>query len=83
MIQKYIEKLNENDIKKFALKNEIDLTNEEQKVILSTIKEEWETILYKDPSFVFKKVKPKLKETTYKKIVELYSFYKEKYQNYL
>ena len=82
-IKQYVEKINENDIKKFASQNGIILTKEEVDVFLFHIKKDWRTIIYGNPTKIFEEVKDRLNPLTYQKMIELYTFFKEKYQNYL
>ena len=82
-IKQYVEKINEKNITKFASQNGVILTNEEVQLFLFYIKKDWRTIIYGDPSNIFEEVKHKLNPLTYQKMTELYTFFKEKYQNYL
>lgn len=82
-IKQYVEKINESDIQKFASQNGIVLTKEEIDVFLFYIKKDWRTIIYGNPTKIFAEVKDQLNPLTYQKMIELYTFFKEKYQNYL
>lgn len=74
LINKYVTL---NNIKKIAKKEGIILEDYETKIIYETIKKEWKTIIYSDPSFIFSNLKEKLKENTYKCILNLYNKYKK------
>lgn len=83
LIQKHVEKLTKEEIEAFAIQHGITLKEEETEVFLFYIKRNWKTILYGNPKRIFEEVKPKLEPKTYQKMIELYQFFKEKYQNYL
>ncbi len=78
VIQKYIENLTEEELEEFALKEGIKLLDEEKKVLYVYIKNYWETLLEKDSTFIFEKLKEKLQPKTYEKVIELYNKYKKK-----
>lgn len=77
IIGSYVNKLTKNDIKVFALNNNVNLTDNETNIIYQTIKQDWEQLL-RDPNPIFNKVKSELNPNTYNKIIELYSIYKKK-----
>lgn len=83
LIKQYIDKINENDIIRFACSNGITLKKEEVEIIQFHIKKNWKTLIHGNPEPIFQEVKTKLEPETYKKMIELYYFFKEKYQNYL
>lgn len=82
LIKIYINKLTINDIKEFASKNQIKLSDSELNIIYDTVKKDYE-LLIKDSDAVFKKVKKKISEENYIKIYNLFNEYKKKYKNYL
>lgn len=77
IIGSYVNKLTKNDIKVFALNNNVNLTDNETNIIYQTIKQDWEQLL-RNPNPIFNKVKNELNPNTYNKIIELYSIYKKK-----
>ena len=77
IIDSYINKLNKNDINKFALKNNITLTNEEIEIIYNTIKNEWK-ILLNNPNQVFSNLKSRISNNTYNNIIYFYNLYSKK-----
>lgn len=78
IIKEFVDKLKEEDIKSFALKERVTITDEEVKIIYMYIKNYWQ-IFYKDnPDTLFKELKEKLSEKVYNKIIELYTKYKKK-----
>lgn len=82
LIKIYVKKLSINDIKEFASKNQIELSNSELNVIYDTLKKDIELII-KDSDVVFKDLRKKISEDNYIKIYNLFSEYKKKYKNYL
>jgi len=78
VIKELVEKLSEDDIKNYALKENVTLTNEELKTIYMYIKNYWQDFYRGDCKELFIELKEKLKPNTYNKIIELYSKYKRK-----
>lgn len=78
IISKYINKLAKDDINKFALSQNIKLTNDELNIIYNHIKNDYQTFLTKDPNIILNKVKTEVRAEVYKKIIELYNQYKDK-----
>ena len=83
LIENYIQKIKPDEIKTFAKENGIILTIEETNILYQTIKKNWYTIIYEDPTPIFLEIKPKLNEQTYKKVKELFLYFKQKYQRFL
>ena len=77
-IKPYIDKLNKEDIIKFAKNNDVSLENYELDIIYNYIKNDWKTLIFGNPTPVFTDLKLKLKEETYNKCVTLYNKYKSK-----
>ena len=67
----------------FALKNGINLSEEELIYIYNVIKKEYQTIIYGNPRPILDDVKSKVEPLTYEKIENLYARFYEKYKNYL
>lgn len=70
-IKKCINNLKKDDIKTYAINNKIELENNELELIYNTIKVKWKEI-YDDGIKVINEYKNQLKESTYKKLLELY-----------
>lgn len=83
LIKNYIDKLSIEDLEKFANSKSILLTNSELNYVYSTIKDNWETIIYGNPTNIFNEAKENLNTHSYNKIIDLYNLYKIKYQNFL
>ncbi len=87
MIQKMIEnKINNltlNDLKILASNNNVDLNNQELNYLYNKIKKDWHTFLYNDPNPILTDIKNNINSNSYNKLLELYYYYKNRYQNYL
>ena len=70
-----------NDVINFALKNGIDLNNDEANLIFSYIKNDWRTIVFGNPRGILDELKEKLEPHNYSKIETLYLFFKDRYSN--
>lgn len=78
IISKYINKLAKDDINKFALSQNIKLTNDELNIIYNHIKNDYQTFLTKDPNIILNQVKTEVRAEVYNKIIKLYNQYKDK-----
>ena len=83
LIKNYIDQLTIQDIEKFASSKNILLTNNELNYVYSIIKNNWKTIIYQDPTNIFNEVKENLNTNSYNKIIDLYNYYKIKFQAFL
>lgn len=87
MIQKMIEnKINNltlNDLKILASNNNVDLNNQELNYLYNKIKKDWYAFLYNDPNPILTDIKNNINSNSYNKLLELYYYYKNRYQNYL
>ena len=82
MIKKYTKNITKEDIINFSKTQDTNLSKEEVDIIYDQLKNNIDNIL-EDANLELSKIKDKLEPTTYLKIQELISFYKEKYKNYL
>lgn len=82
-IQNYVDKITKEDIRAFANKNGIMLSDNEIAILYPILKKEWKAFLYSDPTPILNDLKTKLSSTTYEKGIELYLVMKEKYQSLL
>ena len=78
IIKKYINILTKEDIKRYALKENIEVTNEEITIIYNFIKTNYQEILNNNEKS-FYLLKQKLKPELYNTIISLYNKYKTKY----
>ena len=83
LIEKNIKSLTKEDIISYANSENVKLDNNEVNIIYNTIKSDYKTLLYGDSELIFNNIKSRINPTAYKKIYELYNFYKNKYKNYL
>lgn len=83
IIFKYIENITADDIKKFSLKENVQLSDSEINIILYYIKNYYNDLLYGDYNSIFEKIKSRINPTSYKKIFDIYLSYKSKYSKYL
>lgn len=83
IISDYIQKISLNDVIKFGNKNGVVLSNEEAKILFFYLKNNWEDLLYGDPTPIINEIKSELDINKLDKIVELFYFYRNKYGYYL
>lgn len=83
LIGNYVNKMTISDVKNFALSNNINLNNTELDIVYNTIKKNWYTLIYGDYTNIFNNIKDKFDTDTYKKIEELFFYFKNKYQKFL
>lgn len=83
IIENYIKNMKKSDITTFAKKNNISLEDNELNIIYETIKKDWYTIIYGNYNEIFEEIKNKINEKNYKKIEELFFYFKNKYQKFL
>lgn len=78
-LRSYINKITEQDIYNYALKEGITLLGDETRIIYTYLKNYWQVLLDDDSTFIFEELKEKLRDETYNKIVELYEKYKKQF----
>ncbi len=83
LIQNYVEKMTIKEINEFALQNGVSLSEKEASLILFYIQKDWRTIIHGNPRKIFDELEKELEPFTYQKMISLYYYFKEKYQNYL
>ena len=69
------------DVNNFAIKNGIELNDNELNIIYNYVKKEWRTIVFGNPRNILDDLKAKLNTNTYAKIEALYLFFKDRYSN--
>ncbi len=82
LIKNYIDLLSIDKLKSFALKNDINLNEEQLEYILNLTKNSWEDILINDDKY-FKLLQDKIDQSNLDKIRELFLYYKNRYKGYL
>ena len=78
LIREYVNRITLEDIKKFALTQGINLTEDEQNIIYTYVKKYYYTFIYGNPRTYLDELKTKVSSVTYSKIESLYTQFKEK-----
>ena len=78
LIEEYVNRMQKEDVNKFALRQGIILNEEELDTIFSYIKNNYKTILYGNPKEILLEIKEKVSSLTYNKIENLYMKFKGK-----
>ena len=81
LINEYVNRMSIEDVNKFAIKNGIELKNEELNLIYNYIKTDWRTIVFGNPRNILDDLKNQLDSKAYAKIEALYMFFKDRYSN--
>lgn len=79
LIEQYVNRMTIDDVNNFALKNGINLSNEEINLIYNKIVNNWKTIVFGNPRRLLDELKNQLNEENYQKIENLYVFFKNRY----
>lgn len=83
LIKNYITNLTPIQVKQFATKNHVALTEEEANYFTKVIRENWETLLYRDPTPIFQDIKNHVRNEIYEQAVQGFQEAKKKYQAFL
>ena len=83
LIRNYINKLTIDDINSVALKNNINLNDNELNYICNQVKNNYENLLYGDSTNIFNDLKENVSSDNYLKIKSLFDTYMQKYQSLL
>lgn len=83
LIGGYVNKLTIDNINDFALKNNINLNQEELNILLEVVKNHYRKLLDGNDEEIKDYLKKHLTNENYEKVTKLYDEYKEKYQGYL
>ena len=81
IIMDYINKMKLSDILNYAKKMNIPMNEEDATILYSYAKKYYHVFLNDDPSPIFKEIKAKINQETYKELYKLYIKYKLKYLN--
>lgn len=82
LIKNYINKLSIDNLREFAFKNNINLTDIELKYLLTLVKENFDDILINENKYL-NMLKNNININEYEKIKELFLYYKNRYKRYL
>lgn len=74
LIKEYVNKLTEEDIKKYAKKYNVDINDDECKILYLYAKNYWKDFYKGDPIDLINELKEKLRPNTFN---VLYNFYKD------
>ena len=83
LIREYVNRLRKEDVNNYALKQNIVLDNSEIDFIYSYIKNNYRKILSRDISLSLDEVKPKLRDSTYNKLVILIYNNRDKIKSFI
>ena len=81
LIGEYVSRMTINDVRSFAIKNGVTLSEEELTIVYNQAKNEWRTIIFGNPRGILDDLKSKINPTSYQKIESLYVYFKNKYSN--
>lgn len=79
LINEYVNRLTISEIRNFAFKKGIDLTDEETDIIYEYTKKHWRTFVHGNPRAILDELKNKVRPFTYNKIETLYIEARDKY----
>ena len=79
LIKEYIKKLEIDDIKKFAKKKNISITDTDATILYTYAKNHYQEILDGNDKLVIKELRNKLNSNTFKEAYKIYLEYKIKY----
>lgn len=82
LISEYVSRMNLDDVRNFAIKNGVELNEEELNTIYECAKKEWKTIIFGNPRSILDDLKTKISFPSYQKIESLYVYFKSKYSNF-
>lgn len=82
LIKNYVDKLTIDNLKEFALKNDINLSNSEFEYLLNLVKNNFDDILLNENKYL-KEVENNINSQAFIKVKELFLYYKNRYKGYL
>ena len=82
LISRFIERMNPEDIKNFATKQEIDLSDDEINFIYSFLKKNWQELLGNPNALIMSRYRNQFSPENYEKINSLVNFYRSRYSGY-
>lgn len=80
LIKEYIKNIDEYTINKYAKSNNINLSDEEIKVIYLYLKNYWQIFYNGDPTELFKELEEQISQDNLNKIKDLYYKYKKRFR---
>ena len=82
LIKNYIDLLTIEKVKYFSIKNNINLSDSELNYLLNLVKNNYEDIM-KDDTKYLKEIENNINPVEFKKLKDLYLYYKNRYKGYL
>ena len=82
LINEYVNRMTIEDVKNFAVKNGVTLSEEELNIIYNHAKNNWRTICFGNPREILDDLKCKINPFSYQKIESLYVYFRNKYSNF-
>ena len=83
LIERYITKMTKEDIKNFAIKKNIELSDEELEFTYTFIKKNYKNILSNPKLLDLERYKNNYTKENFSKITKVFQEYSQKYANYL
>lgn len=83
MLDNYINKIDKNKINNFALKNNINLNDQELDILLFIVKNKKDDLLQGNEEESLKLIKENLSKKNSNKVLKLYYYYKDLFRGYL
>ena len=83
LIDSYVYNMKKGDVYDFALKNGINLSEDELSYVYDVIKKEYQTIIYGNPDSIFNDLRGKFPLETVMKVEKLYLDFKSRFDDYL
>lgn len=81
LISEYVKKINEVDIINFGIKNNIDVSQNDAKVLKYYLINNYKELISNNPNNILKEIKRKIDPNTYEKAYKLFIMYRNKYLN--
>ena len=76
LVIKYINNLDEDEVKDFLINNNINLNNEEFEFLFNIVKEKYNDI-FNENIYLFKLIRDTINEDAYNKLIKLFNQYKK------
>ena len=83
LIESYIKQVTKNDIYNFAYNNNIILNEKDIDILYHYLKNNWQDFLYGDSETIIQELEGKISSDKVFALKKLYTFYLNKYQNFL
>ena len=83
LIERFMNRLTIEDVNNFALKNNVNLSNDELEFTYSFVKKNWQNVLANPNSLNLERYRHMYSEENFLKIQKLFREYSIKYKNYL